>query len=105
MILHGDSVLADWSPLRRFIATPILPESFIQSTGAQFKARGLDFAKTDDAVAAVMRLATDTSIHGMILYSGTFLLHTDWSASLRRTNTWGRPSQALSIGVSGPRPG
>ncbi|KAL2827252.1 putative short chain dehydrogenase/ reductase [Aspergillus pseudoustus] len=54
--------LAPW-----FIATPILPESFIQSTRAQFHRRGLDFAKTDDAVTAVMRLATDTEINGRTL--------------------------------------
>ncbi|BCS28062.1 uncharacterized protein APUU_61110S [Aspergillus puulaauensis] len=54
--------LAPW-----FIATPILPASFIQSTGAQFQSQGLDFAKTDDAVTAVVRLATDTSINGRTL--------------------------------------
>lgn len=51
--------LAPW-----FVATPIMPTSFIESTGAQFRAKGVDFATTDDAVAAVARLATDTSING-----------------------------------------
>ncbi|KAK1761629.1 hypothetical protein QBC33DRAFT_582249 [Phialemonium atrogriseum] len=47
-----------------FIATPILPESFIKSTGGQFEAMGVDFATEDDAVTAVVRLMTDTSING-----------------------------------------
>ncbi|KAL1899227.1 hypothetical protein Sste5346_003150 [Sporothrix stenoceras] len=42
--------LAPW-----FIATPIMPKSFIESTGAQFRAKGVDFATTDNAVVAVAR--------------------------------------------------
>ncbi|CAK7223818.1 hypothetical protein SEUCBS140593_005360 [Sporothrix eucalyptigena] len=54
--------LAPW-----FIATSIMPKSFIESTGAQFRAKGVDFAITDDAVLAVARLVTDTSINGRTL--------------------------------------
>ncbi|CAK7233722.1 hypothetical protein SBRCBS47491_008708 [Sporothrix bragantina] len=54
--------LAPW-----FVATPIMPKSFIESTGAQFRAKGVDFATADDAVVAMARLATDTLINGRTL--------------------------------------
>ncbi|OAP57926.1 hypothetical protein AYL99_08664 [Fonsecaea erecta] len=50
-----------------FVATPILPESFIQNAGSQFRGMGVDFATTDDAVTAVFRLITDSSINGRTL--------------------------------------
>lgn len=53
----------------RFIATPILPESFTQSAGGQFRSMGVDFASTEDATSAVLRLVTDKSINGMAMRS------------------------------------
>ncbi|KAH8695620.1 hypothetical protein BGW36DRAFT_429489 [Talaromyces proteolyticus] len=50
-----------------FIATPILKDSFVESTRRQFEAKGVDFALAEDAVSAVFRLVTDTSINGRTL--------------------------------------
>lgn len=44
-----------------------MPESFIKSAGAQFRAKGVDFALAEDAATAVARLATDSSINGKIM--------------------------------------
>lgn len=46
------------------MATPIMPESFAQSTGTQFKSMGVDFATAEDAISATARLVTDTTING-----------------------------------------
>ncbi|KAF9888862.1 hypothetical protein FE257_008231 [Aspergillus nanangensis] len=54
--------LAPW-----YVATGILPDTFVHNASSHLKAKGLDWATTDDAASAVMRLITDTSINGRTL--------------------------------------
>ena len=91
--------LAPW-----FIATPIMPKSFIESTGAQFRAKGVDFATTDDAVTAMARLATDTFINGKHSDPETCPLIIKLNLQLfDRTNTGNRAAPAVAIRLHGPR--
>ncbi|RDL30985.1 Uncharacterized protein BP5553_09774 [Venustampulla echinocandica] len=53
------NALAPW-----FVATGIFPENFRISLTKQFQAQGVDFAAGSDAVGAIMRIVTDSSING-----------------------------------------
>ena len=56
-------VLADAE--RRFIATPIMNKDFLSATKEALQEIGLDLAYTEDAVRAVLRLASDSTINGI----------------------------------------
>ncbi|KAL2844101.1 hypothetical protein BJY01DRAFT_248345 [Aspergillus pseudoustus] len=47
-----------------FIHTPIMRKEFLDTVREDFRQMGLDLASISDAVAAVLRIATDQSMHG-----------------------------------------
>ena len=51
---------------KRFIATPIMSESAIQTISKQLERRGIGFANIEDATKAVLRVAADQNINGNV---------------------------------------
>lgn len=49
----------------RFIHTPIMADDVAKVLTGQLEALGSDWARIDDCVHCVLRISTDSSIHGM----------------------------------------
>ncbi|TPX12340.1 uncharacterized protein E0L32_006987 [Thyridium curvatum] len=54
-------LIAPW-----FIATPLMSPAVVERLSAQLAAHGSGFAETEDCVRAVMRIATDPQVNGVL---------------------------------------
>lgn len=61
---HNWEYFADSNFTDRYMNTPMIGDAWKKSLTAHFKEHGTDWGQVEDAVTAVMRLATDSSING-----------------------------------------